>query len=67
MNIWKLTSETTDGTKVITSVIIALNPKEALEVFKDGVTGYGPTVKVKQLGQAATNYRTAEIVLTNVS
>lgn len=66
MNIWKLSSETTDG-KVITSVIIAVNPKEALEVFKAAITDHNGVIRVKQLGAAASNLRSAEVVLTTVA
>jgi hypothetical protein len=68
VNIWKLTSETTEG-KVVTSVVVALNPKQANEIFKNSIAGLGPApvVRVKQLGQAASNFRVAEVILTTVS
>jgi hypothetical protein len=61
MNIWKLTS--TNDIRVLQAVIIALTPKEAASMLIDqgGIT-ISETMTCKQLGSAASNFRSPEIV-----
>ena len=59
MNIWKLTS--TNEIRTLIAVVIALTPKEACSLLKNHHTS-SETITCKQLGAAASNFRSPEIV-----
>ena len=61
MNIWKLTS--TNETRTITAIVIALTPREASALLiEQGGALISDTLLCKQIGVAATDRRVPEIV-----